>query len=497
MLNETFFSMMFLGAIFTITGLAVLGQTTYSVPAIPAGWAIGIVMTILGSSVDIASLLGITVVKKQIKIWSMASVAGTALLVMGIISIVNNPFELPPCPCLSGFYGPSCLPCPACDEDFSYGCDDGGGGSGECICNMGYSGPTCSVCAATFTGVYCEDCKRGWAGTQCNQCDVGYTGSNCNICDIGWIPETDYLGTLCRKCEPNRYGPYCKVCPDCTEYDSLAICKDNDYHEERVYDPDVCTPSAQICEDNFDCRSHNCRGQCVIGTITDGTLCASTEDCDEGFSCEFKSCCLEARYGDGTCDCGRNGYFGDTCEPCPGFDGIYSSSICGGHGTCSAVYVGAAEEKTYSHLKCECVPEGVEPYPAWTGETCGCLKETEDQDTCTECANGAYGPNCDSCPGGGGISQCNRHGRCSDGIDGDGTCTCDVDITFNGLGGWGGDSCAACHSGDFWGDRCETCPNIMMVGCHTSDFLATLPGSGNCISSCGPKTCNTDNGICV
>lgn len=496
MLNPTLLTMMFIGVVLFGIGMSVLAQTSYSVPPIPAGWAIGLVLTVLGASIDVSGILAIFVIRKKVRQWSMISFVGVAFLALGIRSILENPFELPPCPCNPGFYGDRCLPCPPCDAENSNGCDDGALGSGECDCKLGFAGPTCSVCTETFEGLRCDKCRRNWSGEQCDQCAVGYAGSNCDRCDVGWITETDFAGTLCRKCEPGRYGLYCDLCPDCTKHDSLAVCRDNEFHDNNNYDPSVCTATADTCTNDFDCSSHNCRGQCVVGVVTDGTLCSNDEDCQSGFTCDFKTCCVEERYGDGTCECKRNGYEGPLCEPCPGFDNIYSSSICGGHGTCSAVYVGTGEEREYSHLKCECVPEGLEPFPAWTGETCNCLKEREDQETCSECADGAYGPNCDRCPGGSGISQCSSHGKCSDGISGDGTCDCDVDITFGGLGGWGGTSCSACHSGDFYGDRCETCPGIMMVGCHTSSFLATLPGSGNCITSCGPKTCNTDNGIC-
>ena len=487
---------MFVGVVLLVMGFSMISRTTYIIPPIPAGWILGVLFIILGFSLDIAGFLAINVIKKRKKLWTVGLFVGGSMIGLGIRNIINNPLELPPCPCLPGFFGTFCLPCPNCGVH-SEGCNDGGEGNGECPCNRGWAGEICDRCAETFEGLRCDECKRGWDGVDCDRCYPGYTGPNCDRCDVGWIPEEDFFGALCRTCEPGRYGGYCELCPLCTTHDSLAVCKDNVYHEENVYDSSKCTVTANICTDRYDCTSLNCRGTCVNGDITNGFTCETHNDCETGYTCEFKTCCLEERLGDGTCDCGRNGYWGPLCEPCPGFDGIYSSSICGGHGTCAAAYIGSGADEEYSHLKCECVPDGIAPYPAWTGETCSCLKDTESQTTCSECANGNYGPNCDTCPGGGGISQCNKHGKCADGLEGDGTCNCDVDIKFAGLGGWGGDSCGECHSGDFYGKRCETCPNIMMVGCHTDSFLATLPGSGNCIKSCGPKVCNTDNGICV
>ena len=496
MIDQTTIATIFIGLVLLLIGINMISNSAYSIPPVPAGWIIGVFFTDVGAAVALSGGIIVQMFKVKRKLWSMIGILGLCFIGLGIRNIVNFPLELPSCPCLPGYYGASCLPCPACDPIRSEGCNDGGEGNGECPCDRGWGGPTCSVCAETFTGLKCDECIRGWDGLNCDRCYPGYTGPNCDRCDVGWIPEEDIYGALCRTCEPGRWGGYCKPCPDCTEHDSLAICKDNDWWEANEFNPDTCTVTANICTDKYDCSSLNCKGQCVIGAITDGTLCETSDDCDVGWDCEYKTCCLEQRHGDGTCKCNRNGYWGPLCEACPGFDGIYSSSICGGHGTCAAAYIGSGADEEYSHLKCECTPEGTEPFPAWTGKTCGCLKTKEADTTCHECANGAFGSQCDQCPGGGGISQCSRHGKCADGIGGDGTCDCDVDIKYAGLGGWGGGSCSSCHSGDFYGNRCETCPGIMMVGCHTSSFLATLPGSGNCITSCGANSCNTDNGIC-
>lgn len=494
MLDQTLVFVIMTGFFLIIIGVSIFSQTSYSIPPIPAGWAIGLLCTILGSSIDIAGLLAIVVIKKRIRSWIYGVIFGTAIIVLGIRNIINNPFELPLCPCDAGFYGKECLPCIDCGIH-SQGCDDGSDGTGECLCDRGWTGITCSVCEDTFEGAECDTCKRGWDGLECDVCYPGYTGSNCDVCEDGVVSEEDEFGILCVSCKPGHYGIFCEKCPDCTAHDPFGVCKDNIYHENNAYDPTSCTETSTTCSTNIDCPSKNCRGKCVSGILTDGTLCQVNSDCQNGFECDFKTCCAEERYGDGTCECGSGGFAGPLCEPCPGFDGVYTRTVCGGHGTCAAVYVGS--DDTYSHLKCECTQEGSDPYPAWTGATCSCLKDTEEQANCTSCADGTYGVHCDSCPGGAGISQCSFHGSCSDGLSGDGTCDCDVDITFGGLGGWKGDACTDCHSGDFYGNRCETCPGIMMVGCHTDSFLATLPGSGNCITSCGPKTCNTDNGICI
>jgi len=474
-------------------GVFMISDSMYVHPPIPAGWIIGLVFIDVGTALCATGGLAWCTVNKKKLLWVIAVTVGTFLLFIGVRNVVRYPLELTPCPCDNNFYGPECLPCPACDPVRSIGCDDDAQGTGECLCKTGYGGVTCTLCAPTFDGDDCDRCKRGWAGPDCSQCDIGYGGSQCDVCLPNWVPETDALGTLCRQCKPGTWGRSCQDCPTCDAHDSLAVCKDNNYHNQNVYQYDVCTVTSQTCDTEDDCSSYNCKGQCTEGSVSDGQVCETDNDCLFG-TCQFKNCCAEPKYGDGTCDCGRSGYLGPYCSECPGFDGIYSSSVCGGHGTCAEAYAG----ETFSHLQCECAPQGTDPFPTWSGHTCGCLKSNLDS-PCIQCSDGHFGDECKACPGGVGISQCNRHGKCDDGLVGNGTCTCDVDITFDGLGGWGGSKCDRCHSGDFYGEQCKTCPGIMMVGCqNTNDgsFLATLPGSGNCIASCAEKTCNTNTGIC-
>ena len=62
------------------------------------------------------------------------------------------------------------------------------------------------------------------------------------------------------------------------------------------------------------------------------------------------------------------------------------------------------------------------------------------EDTCLDCNNGRWGPDCLAC-------TC-VNGICSDGPDGDGSCDCDL--------GWGGASCDTCDP-QFTGPGCDTC----------------------------------------
>ena len=475
--------MLGVGAIVGIVGYSLISSSNYGLPPIPSGWAAAMIFIIFGGASVLSGLSLIFHSKVHSKYtYVSASILGATILGIGIRTLIYNPLETPACPCPTGYWGPKCLPC-TCVNGI---CDDGGEGTGVCLCDMGWGGDRCNVCSETFQGATCNECKRGWWTETCNICAPGYTGAKCDSCDSKWITESDDLGTLCRSCKPSHFGGYCKICPACNTYDSLAICRDNDWHDDNIYTGERCTSNAQICTNKYDCKSFNCKGICVDGDETTGQLCEFDTECTIG-TCQYKTCCLEQQHGDGECECKREGYWGPLCEKCPGFDGVYSATICTGHGTCAAAY----SKDTFSHLQCECSQEGTEPFPSWSGTTCGCLKESSTSTTCNRCADGFFGEKCTSCPGGGGISQCNMHGTCSDGVSGNGQCTCDVDIKYGGLGGWMGSSCDSCM-GEFWGPQCKTCPAIMEVGCQAG--FTEIPGTGNCLVSCGGKTCN--GGIC-
>ena len=211
-----------------------ISSSSYSVPPVPAGWAIGVVFTDVGAALALSGAIVVKLFKVRQRLWTVVGILGLCIVGLGVRNIILSPLELPACPCLPGYYGSTCLPCPPCGIH-SEGCNDGSEGNGECPCDMGWGGVTCSVCAETFAGTECDECKRGWDGLECDRCYPGYTGVNCDRCDVGWVPESDDNGVLCRTCEPGRFGGYCKLCPDCTEHDTLAVCKDNAYHEANTY----------------------------------------------------------------------------------------------------------------------------------------------------------------------------------------------------------------------------------------------------------------------
>ncbi len=486
-----------IGSLGILSSMVFMSSLDYLSPPVPAGYVVGIGCIGIGTGVSIgSSILAIRQRKaSQLPQWIVIAILAAGLAAYGVTEIVRHPLELPVCPCATDYYGKyPCLPCPQTIQGICNGrgvCDDGNTGTGECYCDLGWDGEACTTCSPTFQGEDCDECKRGWDGAGCDKCYPGYSGPDCDVCAEGWIPETDSIGTLCRTCKPGYWGGYCEICQDCQLHDPNAQCKDNQWHLENMYNPAACTSAGTTCTDKYDCDSFNCKGLCVIGDETTGQVCEFSGECFPG-ECQFRQCCIEARHGNGHCDCGSVGYYGEDCQACPGFDGVYSNTICTGHGTCAAQYAGG----TYIGLACECVPDGATPFPAWTGDTCSCLKNSATDSDCSECATGSFGLQCTSCPGGSGISQCNMHGRCDDGVLGQGTCTCDIDVKQGGLGAFKGDACDACLSGDFYGGSCKACPNLQIVGCIPGLNLTEIPGVGSCLLSCGDKTCNTDTGFC-
>lgn len=426
-----------IGSILWIVGIGMYMSSSADLPPIPSGWLFALVFLCFGCACMISSImLGIR--------YHTLGFFGFAIFVIGVRLITIHPYVLPECTCPPNTYGKDCVECRCVHGS----CDEGYDGTGVCYCDVGWAGPICDRCASTFVGENCDICKHGWDGPLCNRCFPGFIG-NCDECAPNFVrvDGVDQNGNSYINCAPCQtgWGGYCVPMPECTKYDKLAIARDAKYWKtNKLFDPNTCT-STTVCQDRYDCESFNCRGVCVLGDMT-YNRCENDLECEIG-SCEYKTCCEEKRYGDGTCECKTPGHFGPLCEKCPGFDGIYDS-VCSGHGTCSAVYSG----DNYNHLECVC-DQG------WSGPQCGCFGIKN----CTSCADGFYGSTCQPCPGGSGVDQCNGHGVCKDGIDGDGTCVCDQAL----WSAFAGQACERCYSGAFEGPNCELCKNGEIVGYKT------------------------------
>ena len=258
----------------------------------------------------------------------------------------------------------------------------------------------------------------------------------------------------------------------------------------------TCTKSTdQMCNTHDDCKvSQNCKGTCdgielpknpfwenwnVQGQDGLGQLCASDDEClgpaastdtggnpvyYTGGKCVAKFCCDETYHGTGVCDC-KPEYFGPkseegfqshyelspACDFCPGYDWLTEepTSICsGGKGTCIPEYKSAPElgaRGAYLLMSCKCGDEvfvdpetkivDVDTVITWSGDVCQCGHVDEDG-VCDFCASGHWGDQCKTCPGGPGSRACSGHGTCSSGRDGDGSCTCSIDVSRPSSSSW-------------------------------------------------------------
>ncbi|XP_038612836.1 stabilin-2 [Tachyglossus aculeatus] len=83
-----------------------------------------------------------------------------------------------------------------------------------------------------------------------------------------------------------------------------------------------------------------------------------------------------------------------------------------------------------------------------------------------QCCQGHWGPDCMECPGGAG-SPCQQRGSCSDGIQGDGSCTC--------LEGFGGTACETCAEDHLFGPNCTSVCQCVHGVCNSG-----IKGDGAC-----------------
>ncbi|XP_073179767.1 stabilin-2 [Lepidochelys kempii] len=106
-----------------------------------------------------------------------------------------------------------------------------------------------------------------------------------------------------------------------------------------------------------------------------------------------------------------------------------------------------------------------------------CMKEFQQP----ECCQGYWGPDCMACPGGA-ASPCNNRGRCFQGINGDGKCTCQPEF--------GGTACETCAEDNLFGPNCTSVCNCAHGVCNSG-----ITGDGGCTCLSGYKGLNCDQAI--
>ncbi|KAM3927008.1 stabilin-2 [Leptodactylus fuscus] len=115
----------------------------------------------------------------------------------------------------------------------------------------------------------------------------------------------------------------------------------------------------------------------------------------------------------------------------------------------------------------------------------GCRHTCSKETLVPQCCPGYWGPDCIECPGGA-SSPCNGRGTCSEGLDGNGTCSCQE--------GFGGIACEKCADNNMYGADCRSACSCVHGVCNSG-----IDGDGICLcfSSYGGPRCDEPLPDCV
>lgn len=556
-----------------VVGVWYVSSSNYTPPPIPVGHVVANLIVIPGASLALSSLTSIVSVHGAAGCTaensghatrsSFGLLWGLGILAFGYLRFWNaHPYTLPECPC-PAFHAKIEGVCVACPGFVSGECDTeecvcGAEGTcsettAQCVCSPNWQvgvNETCSECssrAVDGADGECTRCSARWkpdSNGDCTLCRNGYAGEDCMVCHPNFAPLTDVaegvetivlteegaqICTPVRGCKDDqpkdggRYGAMCEAVPSdklCAAHgdENAVVASPNN----KLVLPATFTTTGQTCAYDFECASYNCMGFCAFGEggPRQGALCRENSDCLGG-KCSSRTCAAEHRVGEDTCQCSRSAYLSPRCEKCPGYNNVWSASVCGGRGTCAAKYLddGAGYLNVYSHLECVCAkPAGVlEEFPKWSGAKCQRAVDAEGQtakkivdgEEVFWCAEGFFGPQCDlTCPSTsesdswGGAGACDSRGTCVYDEDaGEAKCVCDQDARPGGVGFFAGESCSACWQ-NFYGLNCQSCPGLKVVGgTACNDYPEWLiPFSTNCFNACFDGTCDwgkEGTGVCT
>ena len=317
----------------------------------------------------------------------------------------------------------------------------------QCVCDAGYGGADCTARCPVADGVVCGGhgrCQDGrcrcdagpatgrWAGEACRECAIGAYGAGCTaVCAHGTTQ-----GQAC-VCRPGWFGTGClRECPN----GASLPCAGHGTCDDGAQGTGAC-----LCSDGF--AGVACTLRCPGDLLQP---CSGHGQCNPiSGTCE----CQDDAWGHWTgaaCDACRPPYFGAECNSrCPS---TASGGLCAGHGTCVA---GGA-------CRCEQSPAG----GYWAGGDCA------------RCSPGYYGGECRlECPGGA-CSPCSGHGRCSEGRNGTGECTC---VSEAAVGFFTGVACAECRPGYFSASCDLPCPGGSLTPCNSHGVCSDgVLGNGMC-----------------
>ena len=104
MIDQTIAITIFIGLVLNIIGLNMISSSSYSVPPVPAGWAIGVVFTDVGAALALSGAIVVKLFKVRQRLWTVVGILGLCIVGLGVRNIILSPLELPACPCLPGYY---------------------------------------------------------------------------------------------------------------------------------------------------------------------------------------------------------------------------------------------------------------------------------------------------------------------------------------------------------------------------------------------------------
>ena len=535
-----------------LVGIYLLFSSNYSPPPLPIGYLFANIFVLLGSGIALQALIAIIVVHSVEGCTpnnaafavrnSFVLAWGIGMIIFGIVRFgIHHPYSLPPCPCppYHARIDETCVACPGFQtgvcEDADCVCGSGTCSEVTATCQCDYNfklapNGTCALCSDRVmdsSAGRCSRCRERFKPNDrgdCSLCRNGYAGVDCKVCAEGFQPQMNNDGTIFKTdesamvCGPvfpgclddqpaggGRSGPLCEPVENCAQHGDVNAKVRFTNADAALAQPVTFTFSGETCAYHHDCKSYNCRGMCSWGKGgLEGAGCLEDSDCAGG-SCEGRVCGLEYRVGDTDCECSRAGFQAPRCEMCPGFNGIYSETVCGGRGSCMALYkdVGLGWASEYDSLQCVCgKPTGVlEDFPVYTGDYCE--RVTDENGQIVSCAEGYFGAGCDkTCPGGqgwGGVSVCNSRGACKYNSRLDKAyCACDSDMKPGGIGWFAGEGCELC-AGEFFGSQCAPCPGLQINNDCGPDSFNITTDPVTCFASCNIKTCDDGKlgtGIC-
>ncbi|XP_031414613.1 stabilin-2 [Clupea harengus] len=117
----------------------------------------------------------------------------------------------------------------------------------------------------------------------------------------------------------------------------------------------------------------------------------------------------------------------------------------------------------------------------------GCHAKCNATVTTPRCCKGFYGPDCTPCPGGY-TTPCSSHGTCNDGIDGNGTCTCEPNFT--------GSRCHYCSNPKKYGPECSSTCLCIHGECDNRRESAGVCKKGTCAEGFTGSYCERQTQPC-